>query len=84
MPEKASFALHLLLKPTEQQEALVKGLDQISDVICRYTVVEDTYRREMAATVTTSSWLTKLIRLGNALETNITKLYSQILGLPLN
>ena len=45
-----------------------------------YKVYEDTHSQEMAPTAITSSLPTNLSRLGNALETNITELYSQILG----
>ncbi|KAL9076312.1 MAG: hypothetical protein Q9161_001028 [Pseudevernia consocians] len=62
------------------QEALAEGLDQISNMILCYKVYEETHSQEMAPTATTASLPTNLSRLSNALETNITGLYSQILG----
>ena len=48
-------------------------------ILC-YKVYEETHSQEMAPTATTSLLPTNLSRLGNTLETNITELYSQILG----
>ena len=49
-------------------------------MICYYTVVEDTYRKEIEATAPTSPPQTKSSRLGGTLITNITNLYSLILA----
>ena len=45
-----------------------------------YTVVEDTYRKEIEATAPTSSPTTKSSRLGGTLITDITNLYSLVLA----
>ena len=58
--------------------ALAQGLDQISDIICRYTVIEQTYHTQTAETSATS-FSAHSRELGYSLETHITKLYSQIL-----
>ena len=58
--------------------ALAQGLDQVSDIICRYTVIEEIYHTQTAEVSATSS-AAHSIKLGYSLEKYITKLYSQII-----
>ena len=66
------------MNPSVQHMALAQGLDQISDIICRYTVIEEIYHIQTAEVSATSS-VAHSIKLGYSLEKYITKLYSQII-----
>lgn len=71
--------LPLLLHPTIQQKALMEGLDYISSLIVRFTVIERVYRQqetEPSAVLSTGG----LTELNTLFERQVTKLYSQILG----
>ena len=69
----------MLLNPTSQQKALIEGLDYISSLIVRFTVIERVYRQQEpeSSTALSSSGLNELNTL---FETQVTKLYSQVLG----
>ena len=74
-----SLLLPLLLNPTSQNKALVDGLDYISTLIARFTVMERTYEQHKS-TRSTSSDLIDMTDLGRSFELQVTKLYSQILA----
>ena len=74
-----SLLLPLLLNPTSQSKALVDGLDYISTLIVRFTVMERTYR-QYKSTQSTSSDSLDMTDLDRSFELRVTKLYSQILA----
>ncbi|CZR53498.1 uncharacterized protein PAC_03377 [Phialocephala subalpina] len=55
----------------EQYDSLAKGLDRISDIICRFTVIERLYRQPDVRTLSAD--------MAASFEVNATKLYSQVL-----
>jgi hypothetical protein len=55
----------------EQYNSLVEGLDRISDIICRFTVIERLYRQPGVRTHSAD--------MAAIFETNTTKLYAQVL-----
>ena len=67
------------MNPSAQQKSLIDGLDQISEVICRYTVVEDTYRLQTASARGSSGLSLEDSKINDHLQDNIVKLYSKIL-----
>lgn len=70
----------LLLNPSEQRKALVEGIEQISNIICRYTVVEKTYCNQIDNRPSTlSKTSSRSSDIGAHIWTHITKLYSKIL-----
>ena len=74
-----SLLLPLLLNPTSQNKALVDGLEYISTLIARFTVIEGTYRQHIS-TRSTSSSLIDMTDLDHSFELQVTKLHSQILS----
>ena len=74
-----SLLLPLLLNPTSQYRALVDGLDYISTLIARFTVMERTYQ-QYKSTRSTSSESNDMTELDRSFELQVTKLYSQILA----
>lgn len=71
--------LPLLLNPTLQNKALVDGLDYISTLIARFTVMESAYQR-YKSTRSIPSDTTNMIDPDRSFEVQVTKLYSQILA----
>ncbi|KAL9063919.1 MAG: hypothetical protein Q9161_009197 [Pseudevernia consocians] len=61
--------LPMLLNPTVQQKALVDGLDYITDLIARFTVIERVYVQQKPS-----------VGLYSSFEKKVTKLYGQVLG----
>ena len=74
-----SLLLPLLLNPTSQNKALVDGLDYISTLIARFTVMERTYQ-QYKSTRSTSSESMDTTDLDRSFELQVTKLYSQVLA----
>lgn len=74
-----SLLLPLLLNPTSQNKALVDGLDDISTLIARFTVIEGLFQQRRL-TLSTSSGSIDTTELGRSFEIQVTKLYSQILA----
>ena len=74
-----SLLLPLLLNPTSQNKALVDGLDYISTLIARFTVMERTCQ-QYKSTRSASSDSMEMIDLDRSFELQVTKLYSQILA----
>ena len=74
-----SLLLPLLLNSTSQNKALVDGLDYISTLIARFTVMERTYQH-FKSTRFTSSDSMDTTDLDRSFELHVTKLYSQILA----
>ena len=74
-----SLLLPLLLNPTSQNKALVDGLDYISTLIARFTLMEKTYQ-QYKSTRSTSSDSMDLTDLDRSFELQVTKLYSQVLA----
>ena len=74
-----SLLLPLFLNPASQNKALVDGLDYISALIARFTVIETTYQQHIS-TRSTSSGPKNLTELDRSFELQVTKLYSQILA----
>ena len=74
-----SLLLPLLLNPTSQNKALVDGLDFISTLIARFTVMERTYQ-QYKSTRSASSESMDMTDLDRSFELQVTKLYSQILA----
>jgi hypothetical protein len=59
------------LNPIEQYNSLVEGLDRISDIICRFTVIERLYRQPGVQILSAD--------MVASFEAKATKLYSQVL-----
>ena len=74
-----SLLLPLLLNPESQNKALVDGLDYISTLISRSTVMERTYQ-QYKLTRSTSSDSMDMTDFDRSFESQVTKLYSQILA----
>ncbi len=74
-----SILLPLLLNPTPQQAALMQGLDYASTLILRFTTIEHIYCQQISERHT-SSVPADLVELNRSFETQVTKLYSQILS----
>ena len=74
-----SLLLPLLLNPTSQNKALVDGLDYISTLIARFTVMERTYQ-QYKSTRSTSFDSMDMTDLDRSFELQVTKLYSQVLA----
>ena len=74
-----SLLLPLLLNPTSQNKALVDGLDYISTLIARFTVMESANQR-YKSTRSIPSDSTDIIDPDRSFEVQVTKLYSQILA----
>ncbi len=74
-----SLLLPLLLNPASQDKALVDGLDYISTLIARFSVIETTYQQHISTRFTLSG-PQKLTELDHSFELQVTKLYSQILA----
>ena len=74
-----SLLLPLLLNPTSQNLALLDGLDYISTLIARFTVVERTYRQQVSSQKVTAERY-QMSELEYSFELQLTKLYSQILA----
>ena len=73
-----SLLLPLLLNPASQNKALVDGLDYISTLIARFTVMERTYQQHKSTLSTSSDSMNN--DLDCSFELQVTKLYSQILA----
>lgn len=74
-----SLLLPLLLNPTSQNKALIDGLDYISTLIARFTVIEGIYQQHISTRSATSGSNDKP-ELERSFEMQVTKLYSQILA----
>ena len=74
-----SLLLPLLLNPTSQNKALVDGLDYISTLIARFTVMERTYQQYKSSRSTSSDSM-DMTDLDRSFELQVTKLYSQVLA----
>ena len=70
-----SLLLPLLLNSTSQNKALVDGLDYISTLIARFTVIERTYQ-QYKSTRSTSSESNDMTDLDRSFELQVTELYS--------
>ena len=73
-----SMLLPLLLNPTSQRESLAKGIEYMSSLIVRFTIIERTYKQPQSRmqyhlTPDREAFHT-------AFESHIIKLYAQILG----
>ncbi len=65
--------MQLLLNPSTEYQALLKGLDCISNIICQFTVLERLYRQQ-------GLWKDPNdIEVVTNFEANVTKLYSHVL-----
>jgi len=69
------IVLPLLTNPTTQQKALVEGVDHISTVIVRFAVLDRLYHSRIP-----SPTKKDIIELAKLFETQMIKLYSQILS----
>ena len=75
-----SLFLPILLNPTSQRDALLEVVDYVVTLSVRYVVVEDVYRKQKQ--VHASGCTTQHnIELQTSFETQVAKLYSQILSL---
>ncbi|KAL1851954.1 hypothetical protein Plec18167_007543 [Paecilomyces lecythidis] len=68
----------LLVNVSQQPNDLVKGVDYISDLLCRFSVTERLYRSQLNS-ISTSKSSPDLRNLRNHFETALTQLYSKIL-----
>ena len=72
-----SMLLPLLLNPTNQRESLAKGIEYISTLIMRFTIIERTYKQQRLRMK--HYFAPDHEKLNAAFESHITKLYAQIL-----
>ena len=71
-------SVQLLLNPSIQHKALEEGLGYISDLVCRFTVIERFYMQQKVSRPD-SSCPEDIKRLRQSFEVRVTTLYSEIL-----